>query len=113
MEILNPAWKQQQKRRLGMMVVSLLALQTVSVQKFDKNLIGDVVQAIAGDGSGRTAASSPNAAHMNELGQRMLHDVKPYTPVDADWAYGKARDKGGSVFLGEQISVEDAGSGRR
>ena len=45
---------------------------------------------------------------MNELGQRMLHDVKPYTPVDADWAYGKARDKGGSVFLGEQISVEDA-----
>lgn len=107
MEILNPAWKQQQKRRLGSILFGLLTVQVVSANAYDRNLLAEVIYALRDDASD-AGRQTPEFTRLNEIGRQMLADVRAYTPVDPDWALGIARDKGGSVWLGEQISVDDA-----
>ncbi len=60
------------------------------------------------NGVGFAGASMPEKQPINEVGRRMQADLSPYEKVDPDWAWSKAKEKGGSVYLGDQISVNDA-----
>lgn len=107
MEVLNPAWKRKQKRRLFGVVASLAAIQAVSVNSSDFNPFKAVVEAFS-ETDIDTPKNVPEKAPVNETGRMMQGDLASYSPVDPDWALGVAQDKGSSVYLGEQISVADA-----
>lgn len=63
-EILNPEWKKRKKRQVTALLLSAVAIQTVGAQKFDTNIAGSVVSALADSNE-----SSPSSAGYSYNGE--------------------------------------------
>lgn len=108
MEILNPAWKRQQKRRLAIGLTGVLSLQAFTVHNTDYNPLGALVGQAFSKESGLPEEQELKV-EMNEIGHAMQADISPYSRVSPGEAVNKVEASGNyGILVGDQISVEDA-----